>query len=616
MKLRIGICVLVSGLLSFTVQGQILDDTSRNVYGPKTTKYLYKQNLRYNEGGYRTVDTLLNNHHKFDLLSKTQNKYQDLGGTGTAALPIFSIPPHLIGATSGFNAYNVYYKENDLIRYYDTKSPFIDLFIKFGGGGRSIVNIDFSRNINSQWNFGGDVRVVNIDKQVDSRFRGDRLVESSSYDLYTQYKTKDSTYRVMASFSRMFHKVFESGGIITDHLDSLKQKKFYKQLFDSDALNWLENATSQDLRQNYHLYHQLHISNLIQVYHAIDKNKQVISFDNTPLDEDSTYWDQILIDEDTTRDRSRFRELRNELGIKGDIGKIFYNLYYKRRDIRQIPRYLRVIETFTENYIGFDTRIGIIPGIILGARGEFLDDGKYKAEVSIRQKWLTGRIGQVKYQPSFLVQDYFGNHDEWHNQFDSPIMEYLKAEGHINFWKLLLQPHLSLSRIDNHIFFNLEAEPEQVDGSAEIISVGMNYHLNFARVMHVDQDLIFTTVSGTAKDVFPIPKLFINGSIYYEGDWFGDNIHVQTGFDLHWRSRYFAMAYDPVVQQFHLQQDFRLPDYALVDLFFNFKILRARFFIKFTNLLQGLQAEGYQTTPFYQAQNRVFDLGVNWQFYN
>ena len=141
MKLRIGIFILVSGLLGFTVQGQILDDTTRNVYGPKTTKYLYKQNLRYNEGDYRTVDTLLNNHHKFDLLSKTQNKYQDLGGIGTAALPIFSIPPHLIGATSGFNAYNVYYKENDLIRYYDTKSPFIDLFINFGGGGRSIVNL-------------------------------------------------------------------------------------------------------------------------------------------------------------------------------------------------------------------------------------------------------------------------------------------------------------------------------------------------------------------------------------------------------------------------------------------------------------------------------------------
>ena len=91
---------------------------------------------------------------------------------------------------------------------------------------------------------------------------------------------------------------------------------------------------------------------------------------------------------------------------------------------------------------------------------------------------------------------------------------------------------------------------------------------------------------------------------------------AQIGFDIHWQSAYFAKDYDPVTQQFYLQNDFEIPSYLLADLFVSFKVKRIRWFFKMTNVLQNVEADGYFTTPYYTGQKRTLDFGVNWMFFD
>jgi len=107
-----------------------------------------------------------------------------------------------------------------------------------------------------------------------------------------------------------------------------------------------------------------------------------------------------------------------------------------------------------------------------------------------------------------------------------------------------------------------------------------------------------------------------HGQIYYEKDWFNRKMHVQLGIDLHWKSSYFAYNYDPATQQFFLQNELEVPNYLVADIFFNFQLIRGLVFLKVINVLEGLQAEGYQATPFYPGQGRGIDLGVKWLFFD
>ena len=85
--------------------------------------------------------------------------------------------------------------------------------------------------------------------------------------------------------------------------------------------------------------------------------------------------------------------------------------------------------------------------------------------------------------------------------------------------------------------------------------------------------------------------------------------------DAHYKSAYYAKAYDPVTRQFYLQDDFKIPEYLLLDLYINIRINTVRIFAKWTYFNQK-KGFGYFTTPYYIGQPKVIDLGVSWMFYD
>jgi hypothetical protein len=617
-------------LLLFTcwptlLEAQILDDSTTLVYGPRTTNYIKEADLLYHTNRIYHPDTLLNNFHRFTEPEILGYRYQNLGNLGTALGPIFYEAPEVVGERTGYYVYDHWFNAPEDIRYYNTRSPYTDLQYFLAGNGRSWVDVTHSRNVTPNWNVGFDFRRLTSDKQIGpTRRRDDKQVVSTAYDLFTYYHTKDRRYHLMANFSRLKHSVEESGGIAVpvipeDITDIIR--------YEESPIR-LQNAESQLLRINYHIYQQYKLSELGGVYHRLTRQTESNEYLDSPLSTDIGYYNQALISTDSTTDRLHQQSWQNELGLKGELSNLYYRLYYKRRDIRYEPHYLPPVQE-SEDYTGFSLRLAADSSLMVSAEGEYLWGGFYKASAFVRFKWLEVSLRRTLYKPAFMQENYFGNHDEWYNEFEAPAANELKASVNLPLGRLQFKGGVQVSVVERHIYFTgnivdslagtkrrVNVRPQQADAAAQILSPFAFVRWEFAPNLFWENEITYTQVSGKAESVFNIPTWLYNGSVYFEGEMFGGNLYGQLGLDAHWKSSYYANAYDPVTRQYLVQNDFLVQAYPIIDVFFGFRIARTRVFVRMSHLNQGLPAEGYFLTPYYSGTGRTFDLGIDWLFFD
>ena len=92
-------------------------------------------------------------------------------------------------------------------------------------------------------------------------------------------------------------------------------------------------------------------------------------------------------------------------------------------------------------------------------------------------------------------------------------------------------------------------------------------------------------------------------------------MEFQLGFDIRWQQGYYANAYDPITQQFYIQNDFKIDTYWAADLFFIMKARKLSIWLKWKYFNQKKQ-DGYFDTPLYPATRKMIDLGLRWHFYD
>ncbi|MGC4022065.1 MAG: hypothetical protein QM734_09040 [Cyclobacteriaceae bacterium] len=69
-----------------------------------------------------------------------------------------------IGATPGYKVYDIYWETAEP-RYYDSKSPYSKINVIWGGKGRAMTHIEFTRNVHARWNFGFNYRPLLVVKR-------------------------------------------------------------------------------------------------------------------------------------------------------------------------------------------------------------------------------------------------------------------------------------------------------------------------------------------------------------------------------------------------------------------------------------------------------------------
>ena len=604
---------------------QILDDSTKLVYGPTTTQYTTDEQIKYNDIHFQPIDTSIIDIHRVSHTEESEQNYQNLGVIGTAVRSMYYKPPTIIGVRSGFEVYDPYFRPVSDFRYYDTKSPYSRIGAAVGGRGRARVDVGFNRSDSSNFNIGIDYRRRVADKQTSSIGRNDRLTDSEGYDAYLVYHTRNNKYLIMGNFSRVLQKVADQGGV--DTTGSYLNINAPPAYFDENANVFLDNASSSFKKRNIHLYHQFQVAEPLQIFQTFDRTFEENTFkiDNMGEKEDA-YFDRFYYSTDTTLDVNTFTTTRLKTGVKGTLGKFFYQGYYQLRDYEFKYSWagldtlgfdsLAIQTEGLEHYLGGHVRIALNEKYQLKGYLEFNLNGNQRLGGDLLANDFDAHLVIQQYEPTFMQKAYQGNHDFWINNFDRTSVLHVEGGYKVRLKQSSLRPKVQFSVVSNHVYYDTLARPQQVDGSTTILIPGLSYNLRMAKHFYLTGEANYSIVSGKTTEAFPMPPLKIHANIYYTNLFFNGNLQVQGGIDAHWMSDYYAPDYRVSTNQFHIQNYFNVPSYPLLDVYMNIKLDHAYVFAKWNNPLYLINQEGYFTAPNYIGKRALFDFGFYWLFFD
>ncbi|WP_109830688.1 putative porin [Reichenbachiella versicolor] len=600
--------VILLELISLSSFAQILDDSTKLVYGPTTTRYKTVLDLKHSDTLYHIMDTSLYDLERFQEKYKHEMPYYDLGVNGTALQPMYYSLPDQIGRTTGFTAYEPYYKKVSNFRYYDTKSPYINLNAVFAGKQRSTVDFEFSRNINPQWNIGFDIHRINSNKQIGSAGLREKQAENTELDFYTFHRSEGGKYQMMFHAYKMEHKLFEETGGV----DEPDPKDYFLYRNASIALSATSNT---DFRQRFYLYHQYSIMPSFEVYNSIEQTRKQNQF-ISDLSIDGDYYDFAYFDSDSTFDKSQLDELDIELGIKGRVvNHIYYTAFARRRALNQKTQYLGEYGKEFEYYLGGDLVFHLNDKNEIGGEVQLMNEGQYQFKSFLHNNIFEASYSSMTYRPSYLVEGYLGNHYEWNNAFNSTFANSIQGALHYDFGFVFLEPEAEITTLTDYIYFNTDKLPAQNTGTLLINKYGLIANFKIWNHLHFDNQIVFNNVAGDNSEVMQIADWNLSGKWYYANILFKGDMEMQLGLDVRWQSEYFGLGYDPITQQFYNQYELRTPSYFVADLFFVMKKDNISIWVK-SNYVNQQRDSGYFEVPFYPGMRRVFDFGVRWMFFD
>lgn len=195
-----------------------IDDSTKVIYGPTTTRYILEEDVLNNRRTRYPVDTTMDEVHRFLYVQRSQNMYQDLGNLGTPMRPVFVAVPQQLGAQTGYNAFDAYGYQPQSVKYFDTKSPFTDMYVALGGRNQNILRFDFAQNITPRWNVGFAVQRFTSQKQFGTGGSNDPsklLAQNWSVLAHTNYRSKNEKYTLLLNFTNMNHTLEDQGGVLS-----------------------------------------------------------------------------------------------------------------------------------------------------------------------------------------------------------------------------------------------------------------------------------------------------------------------------------------------------------------------------------------------------------------
>ena len=612
------------------VGSTILNDTTENLYGPTTVEYFYSSAITNNTREDFYVDTSVYDLHQFSFVDFHNKRYQDLGNIGTAIRPIYYQFQENIGRTTGFDAFDLYFKDAEQVKFYDTQSPYSRLGIILGGEGRALTEAEYTRNIDYRSNIGFSYRGIFADEQVERAGRGDRNVEGIYYNFHGNYHTINRKYWLLASFVRNSQNVDEYGGI----LNATPETPF--EMFFEDTIRVsLNNTQGRDLRRQYYVYHEYHVSDIMEVFHEFQHYDQLMTL-TTDTDADPEQRvlpspvltnPEFALLKDTTKvhDTNKYDEWSNRVGLSGTVGDGFYKVYYQQRKLIFNYKHLDFDTTGIEgvqyeNLAGINIRIGNEPERQLFGQFDYLEGGFYNFQGRLSFKPFYASVRQMKRKPALMETIYRGTFNEYHIEVNDPVTSEIKGGILHEGEKLRINAYVNLQRLTDYIYFAKDLEGRtrafQNEGTVTALLPGVEVQKWWGEHWLTKAEAIYSTVGGDNPEVYPLPTIFSNFQASYNDISFNSNLEWQLGVDVHLKSPYFARGYDPLIQQFFVQDVFEIPGAPIIDIFLNAKINRARIFVKYINLFQAFKGYGHIPTPYYPGQIATLDFGVNWSFYD
>ena len=645
---RLAGLLLLAGLLgrASAARAQIVDDSTKVIYGPKTTRVIYEQEILRDSTEGTLIDTTLTRFPQARFWFHDSAFHQDLGAVGTAARPLLFRPNLELGARLGRNAFDRYARTSATVPYYDSRSPYSFFRVVQSGQGEQVFEISISRSLRKNFSIGAAYERIAANKILAARTSREGLVEHTNVLLFGRYQTDDERYHLVFNYNSARHDGIEQGGIWPllgenkpGDLYNYRQQRVY-----------LTEAKNTDDRDQLHFTHSYRLLGRgLTLFHTFDAQRQYNAFIDNALQPQGVdanqlpavlYYPRVLRTPTRTRDQAEFRQVENTLGVLGRTRQVEYRLYARRRDAGITAKSLAANPT-AANPNG-DTLLVVPPGykygqVFVGGSASFTYRNKYAVEAAGEYKlfdeyWaraaartgpLTVEILQSLYSPTLTQREFVGNHYEWH---------YVNSDGSATFRNTLttqlsgqlrqalpffadhvVELRAALVNINDLVYYGPSGTPEQAGEAKQLLTGFARHQVRFGRV-GLDNQATYTRGGDVAG--LRIPSLVTFSRAYYQSHIFNKALLSQVGLEFYYQSRYQPFDYSPSTQQFYLQDHFTSRNFGVANVFFAADIKTVNVFLKIAYVNQGLDYNGYFPTPYYTGYPRRFQLGVRWNFYN
>jgi hypothetical protein len=650
---------------------QIVDDSTKVLYGPKTTRVIYEAEVRRDSVGGTPIDTTLTQWPQSRFWAHDTTFQQDLGILASASRPLLYQPNYQLGTRFGRNAFDRNTRDGSEVPYYDSRSPYSFFRYIQGSSGEQVFEINYSRSLKKNFSVGIDYERI-AGNQVLAVNTTQWQTEHNNFTLYGRYQTEDGRYHLLANYSASRQRTRELGGIWPDTTERVSALKGDRSLFKYDRERvYLAPGTNIDDRDQVHLFQSYRLLQKgFTAYHVLDVRRQYNGYTDNALPRASsdallfypnagplrgTYRNTVATD-----DRATYRQIENTFGLLGRTERIEYNVYGRYRNawlsqlstpVERSGPGLRLVTVgreradtavaphyFGQLFVGGTASFNYRSIYAVEVAGEYLpyDNGRVRVLGAGGEYWLRGRIrtGPLSaevllnsYSPTLTQQVFIGNNYEWSNlnsdwqsTFGNTTTQQLMVRLRQPL-PLLAEHSLELSgtavRIAGLVFYNQNGVPEQLSSSiADSKTLFIAFARHRVRLGNVFFDNQATYTRGGDGPGLRIPALVTESRVYYQRRVFGHALFAQVGGEVYYQSRFRAYGYAPSTQQFYVQDQFTIGGYAVANAFVSADISSASIFLKVAYLNQGVYSDGYFTTPYYTGYPRRFQFGVRWRFFN
>ena len=230
--------------------------------------------------------------------------------------------------------------------------------------------------------------------------------------------------------------------------------------------------------------------------------------------------------------------------------------------------------------------------------------------------------------PTFYQSSFHSKHFWWDNN-DFAAETRTHIEGVFSYAKTHTQLRIAVEEIQNYTYFGMKYAVTdnfgRSDVTAGVYQESSNINVITAQLRQdfrlgiLNWENIITYQNSSNKDVLPLPDLNIFSNLYLKFK-IAKVLSVELGGDVTYFTKYYAPDYLPMLGQFAVQQNsdsrVELGGYPFVDVYANFHLKRARFFVMMSHVNYGSGNKMMFLTPHYPTNSNILRFGVSWNFYN
>lgn len=644
-----------------------------------TSRFVRYTTLKLTRDSIQTLplDTSFNGMQNYSPVEQPKRPTIYNGNIGLAARDLLFQPNKNIGFDPGFHALDWYAKGHDDIMYYQARTPFTNLFYggQYSGDEEQLLRVLHSQNIKKNWNMGASYNRIGANG-IYSRQRGDVL----NGTVFSWYTSPNKRYTLFANAIFNTLKAYENGGPVANVFDPeentvarnaqavrlnnsrqiyRKNTVMLKQSYFVGRIDTLDQEITKKVFPTNKITYTLQYD---KDAYAFQKNEQdnhevlPAGIADLSYTNDSTgvmHLKNEFIYSFFLRGKNT-KLIKNELKIDAGIRHDFYD-YSQQVQRSEAVSFYRNQKSFQNvTVLGnagyrFSDRVDLNMDVQQIVQGRQAGDFLYEAKSNVLVTENVGRIilgGYMQLKsPEEIYTKYYGNHFSWENDnnisgsgMNAEQINTLYNGRHFNLGKdwektktanlsfrylnerLKLDASASYYMINDYLYFkqpegqgNLTViVPEQYTEAINLLKFTLGKKISFGKFT-LDSYLVYQ--KSNAKEILRTPDFYTFNSFFVDQTFF-KILRTNIGFDVRYNTKYANYSYSPAVGQFYLGSAEKQNTYPVVDFWIRASLRKANIFLKYEYINQGLQSNGYYTVNNYPMSDRLFKVGLNWNFYD